>query len=92
MAPKQGTRTLECAWCSREFRVPPRRGPAPLYCSQACRQGAYRDRHARGGGGRPGRQGGLAELRVVLEAAASRSTWREARAVILGALENRDSE
>ncbi|WP_162941575.1 hypothetical protein [Desertimonas flava] len=33
-----------CTQCGREFERPSRRGPAPQYCSPACRQAAHRER------------------------------------------------
>ncbi len=37
-------RESTCAWCGAEFRTPSRRGPAPIYCSPAHRQAAYKER------------------------------------------------
>ena len=36
---------LFCRYCERAFVRSSERGPAPKYCSQACRQRAYEKRH-----------------------------------------------
>lgn len=43
---------LRCERCRRRFEHEPRRGPFPKYCSGACRQAAFRARHANDGLGR----------------------------------------
>lgn len=35
-----------CECCAKEFNRPNSRGPAPKYCSAACRQAAHRDRES----------------------------------------------
>lgn len=38
---------LACAYCGDRFQRPSTRGPAPKYCSHACRQRAYEARNPR---------------------------------------------
>lgn len=53
---RRADQTLVCGWCSREF-LPATRGRPPKWCSQACRQRAWKQRRAA--------QSGLAALEIV---------------------------
>ncbi|MFE4398676.1 hypothetical protein ACFRPV_33085 [Kitasatospora sp. NPDC056808] len=35
---------LTCTWCEREWNRPSKRGPTPKWCSDSCRQAAWRHR------------------------------------------------
>lgn len=48
-------RECECGYCHELF-TPALYGPAPTYCSGACRQAAYRERHSIGGRPQPHRR------------------------------------
>jgi hypothetical protein len=37
---------LTCNYCDKAFEKVTKRGPAPKFCSDACKQGSYRDRKA----------------------------------------------
>jgi hypothetical protein len=95
MAHNFASRTIRCAYCGTSKTVPSARGPAPLYCSPAHRQAAYRERHAttRENGLRARTFGQeLKTLRTLLQRASAAASWTEARRILseeLGTIEDR---
>lgn len=91
MSTNRPARTIRCAYCGTETSVPSRRGPAPIYCSPAHRQAAYRERHhtePTGPQRSPQRsvRDELDALRDVLEDASAATSWTMARRILNGAL------
>lgn len=41
-----GDRSRRCLWCGKKLARRGSRGPSPSYCNGACRQAAFRARHA----------------------------------------------
>ena len=91
MSKARPARYIRCAFCGTEAIVPSRRGPAPIYCSPAHRQAAYRQRRL--GEGRtssaPARsvRDELEMLRGALREASDASSWAEARRILVHNLE-----
>lgn len=85
MARGQATRVVECVFCGAVATVWSRRGPAPIYCSPAHRQAAYRERQRPPGGPVPRQRfrGKLESLQRALGEAAGEEHWCDARRLIL---------
>ena len=92
MATRGTTRTIRCAYCGQTTTLPCARGPAPIYCSPAHRQAAYRRRrreHGRTPGSTPSAMSvrhELEALRRLLEDAVTVDRWAEARRLLVAGL------
>jgi hypothetical protein len=93
MSTKPPARHIRCAFCGAEAMLPSQRGPAPIYCSSAHRQAAYRQRRLE----RSRKLGSstqvrnvrdeLESLREVLREASEAPNWTAARRVLTRGLE-----
>ena len=94
MGTKRVTRHVVCAFCGAATSMPSQRGPAPMYCSPAHRQAAYRQRKREEGhttsspAPAPSLRDELEALRGALREASEAANWTAARRMLARSLED----